>query len=31
MGYNRDVLHRRRDQLNEWGVRIHWAGRKPRL
>ena len=31
MGYNRDVLHRRRDQLNEWGVRIQWAGRKPRL
>ena len=20
MGFNRDVLHRRRDQLNEWGV-----------
>ncbi|HEU5223001.1 MAG TPA: isoprenyl transferase [Candidatus Lumbricidophila sp.] len=31
MGYNRDVLHRRRDQLNEWGVRIRWAGREPRL
>lgn len=31
MGYNRKVLHRRRDQLNEWGVRIRWAGRKPRL
>jgi len=31
MGYNRDVLHRRRDQLNAWGVRIRWAGRKPRL
>ncbi len=31
MGYNRDVLHRRRDQLNEWGVRIRWAGRTPRL
>jgi len=31
MGFNRDVLHRRRDQLNEWGVRIRWAGRKPRL
>jgi undecaprenyl diphosphate synthase len=30
MGYNRDVLHRRRDQLNEWGG-IRWAGRKPRL
>ncbi|MRX42467.1 isoprenyl transferase [Agromyces kandeliae] len=31
MGYNRDVLHRRRDQLNEWNVRIRWAGRRPRL
>lgn len=31
MGYNRDVLHRRRDQLNEWGVRMRWAGRTPRL
>ncbi|QJU53712.1 isoprenyl transferase [Herbiconiux sp. SALV-R1] len=31
MGFNREVLHRRRDQLNEWGVRIRWAGRKPKL
>jgi undecaprenyl diphosphate synthase len=31
MGFNRDVLHRRRDQLNAWGVRVRWAGRKPRL
>ncbi len=31
MGFNREVLHRRRDQLNDWGVRIRWAGRKPRL
>jgi undecaprenyl diphosphate synthase len=31
MGFNRDVLHRRRDQLNEWGVRVRWAGRRPRL
>lgn len=31
MGFNREVLHRRRDQLNEWNVRIRWAGRKPRL
>lgn len=31
MGFNREVLHRRRDQLNEWGVRIRWAGRRPRL
>lgn len=31
MGFNRDVLHRRRDQLNEWDVRIRWAGRRPKL
>ena len=31
MGFNRDVLHRRRDQLNEWGVRVRWAGRRPKL
>ncbi|MCS5496779.1 isoprenyl transferase [Cnuibacter physcomitrellae] len=31
MGFNREVLHRRRDQLNEWGVRIRWSGRRPRL
>ena len=31
MGFNRDVIRRRRDQLNEMGVRVRWAGRKPRL
>lgn len=31
MGFNRDVLRRRRDQLNEWGVRVRWAGRTPKL
>lgn len=31
MGFNREVLRRRRDQLNRWGVRIRWAGRRPRL
>jgi undecaprenyl pyrophosphate synthase len=31
MGFNRDVLHRRRDQLNEWGVRVRWSGRRPQL
>ena len=31
MGFNRDVLRRRRDQLNHWGVRIRWSGRKPKL
>lgn len=31
MGFNRDVLHRQRDLLNEKGVRVRWAGRRPRL
>ncbi|MDR1513614.1 MAG: isoprenyl transferase [Propionibacteriaceae bacterium] len=31
MGFNRDVIHRRRDDLNAMGVRIRWAGRRPRL
>jgi undecaprenyl diphosphate synthase len=31
MGFNRDVLYRRRNQLHSWGVRIRWAGRKPKL
>ncbi len=30
MGFNRDVIRRRRDQLNEMGVRVRWAWR-PRL
>ncbi len=31
MGFNKDVIHRRRDELAEMGVRIRWAGRRPRL
>jgi trans,polycis-polyprenyl diphosphate synthase len=31
MGFNRDVIRRRRDQLHEMGVRVRWAGRRPRL
>jgi len=31
MGFNREVLRRRRDQLNEWGVRVCWVGRTPKL
>ena len=31
MGFNRDVIRRRRDQLHELGVRVRWAGRRPRL
>jgi undecaprenyl diphosphate synthase len=31
MGFNREVLRSRRDQLNHWGVKIRWAGRRPKL
>ena len=31
MGYNKEVLRRRRDLLNSWGVKIRWAGRVPKL
>ncbi|HEY0218112.1 MAG TPA: isoprenyl transferase [Cellulomonas sp.] len=31
MGFNRDVLRRQRDTMNAWGVRVRWAGRRPRL
>ena len=31
MNYNREVLRRRRDQLDGWNVRIKWAGRRPKL
>jgi undecaprenyl diphosphate synthase len=31
MGFNRDVIRRRRDQMHELGVRVRWAGRRPRL
>jgi undecaprenyl diphosphate synthase len=31
MGFNREVLRRRRDQLNKWGVRVRWVGRTPKL
>jgi undecaprenyl diphosphate synthase len=31
MGFNRDVIHRRRDELDALGVRVRWAGRRPRL
>ena len=29
MGFNRDVIRRRRDQLHELGVRVRWAGPPP--
>jgi trans,polycis-polyprenyl diphosphate synthase len=31
MGFSRDTIHRRRDELHERGVRVRWAGRRPRL
>ncbi|NCW35423.1 MAG: isoprenyl transferase [Actinobacteria bacterium] len=31
MGFNRQVIRRRRDQMNEMGVRIRWVGRPQRL
>jgi undecaprenyl diphosphate synthase len=31
MGYNKEVLRRRRDLLDEWDVRIRWSGRMPKL
>ena len=31
MGFNKDVIRRRRDELAALGVRIRWAGRRPRL
>ena len=31
MGFNRDVIRRRRDMMHAWGVRVRWAGRRPRL
>ncbi len=31
MGFNRDVIRRRRDEMHEMGVRVRWSGRAPRL
>lgn len=31
MGFNKEVLRRRRDQMNELGVRIRWIGQERRL
>ena len=28
MGFNRDVIRRRRDEMHELGVRVRWAGRR---
>ncbi len=31
MGFNRDVIRRRRDQMHEMGVRVRWVGKEKRL
>ena len=31
MGFNKEVLRRRRDQMNELGVRIKWVGQEKKL
>jgi undecaprenyl diphosphate synthase len=31
MGFSRDVIRRRTDTLDTMGVRVRWAGRRPRL
>lgn len=31
MNFNRDVIRRRVDEMNDLGVRIRWAGRRPKL
>ncbi|GAB2677226.1 isoprenyl transferase [Thalassiella azotivora] len=31
MGFNKQVLRRRRDDMARWGVRMRWTGRRPRL
>lgn len=31
MGFNRDVIRRRRDEMNAIGVKVQWAGRPQRL
>ncbi|GAA4997957.1 isoprenyl transferase [Kitasatospora paranensis] len=31
MNFNRDVIRRRRDEMDALGIRIRWAGRMPRM
>ncbi|RBP99072.1 isoprenyl transferase [Bifidobacterium xylocopae] len=31
MGFSRDIIHRRVAQMDKWGVRVRWSGRRPRL
>ena len=30
-GLSRDIIHRRVEQMNAWGVRVRWSGRRPKL
>ena len=31
MGFSREIIHRRVAQMDEWGVRVRWSGRRPKL
>src|SRR3546814_1107193 len=31
MGFNREVVRRRRENLNDMGVRMRWVGSRPRM
>jgi len=31
MQFNKDVINRRKEEMNDLGVRIRWAGRRPKL
>ena len=31
MGFNRDVIRRRRDEMHRMGVRVRWVGRPQKL
>ena len=31
MGFSRDIIRRRVAQMDEWGVRVRWSGRRPKL
>ncbi len=31
MGFSREIIHRRVAQMDDWGVRVRWSGRRPKL
>ncbi|MFM2010246.1 MAG: hypothetical protein RLZZ479_637 [Bacteroidota bacterium] len=31
MNFNRDVIHRRVEEMNQYGIKVRWAGREARL